>query len=250
MDERAHELVRSPPAWACPPARPSSPASPPASLYFRACGGTRGCSRRAAAATMTIALTLGRFVVLGCSLALASLQGAAPLLVMALGVLLARCGHAQRVARRAMTSPLASVALFHLGPVPITAACSSPGRSWPRWSWASFSSPRRLALVRRRPRRRAELIVETVDARSATRCGSSPRPIAPSSARCSPSSSSPTGPARSRRRAADRASRDRCRAGAAGLPRGDLVRHPRRRPARLSRDLRLAQPDHDPAEFR
>jgi hypothetical protein len=40
--------------------------------------------------TTTVALTIGRFVVLGSVLALASVEGALPLLVMALGVLGAR----------------------------------------------------------------------------------------------------------------------------------------------------------------
>ena len=56
--------------------------------------------------------------------------------------------------------------------------------------------------------------------------------------------------ARPRRRAADGASGDRRRAGAAGLPRGDLVRRPRGRRPRLSAHLRLAQSDHDPAQLR
>ena len=65
---------------------------------------------------------LGRFVLLGGLLTLASLEGALPLLAMALGVLIAGPSSCARPGGGAMTSPLASVALFHVGPVPITAA--------------------------------------------------------------------------------------------------------------------------------
>ena len=40
--------------------------------------------------TTAVALMIGRFVLLGCLLALASLEGALPLLMMALGVLIGR----------------------------------------------------------------------------------------------------------------------------------------------------------------
>lgn len=45
----------------------------------------------------TIALMIGRFVLLGSLMALASLEGALPLLVMALGVLAARAAVIRRV---------------------------------------------------------------------------------------------------------------------------------------------------------
>ncbi len=48
-------------------------------------------------ATTAIALVIGRFLLLGAVLALASLEGALPLLVMALGVLTARFAVMRRV---------------------------------------------------------------------------------------------------------------------------------------------------------
>ena len=66
-------------------------------LYFR---GLWWNARRFAAggrATTTIALMIGRFVLLGGLLTLASLEGALPLLVMALGVLIARSVVMRRV---------------------------------------------------------------------------------------------------------------------------------------------------------
>ena len=48
-------------------------------------------------ATMTIALMIGRFVLLGGLLTLASLEGALPLLVMTLGLLVARSAVVRRV---------------------------------------------------------------------------------------------------------------------------------------------------------
>ena len=47
--------------------------------------------------SLAIAATIGRFVLLGGVLALASLQGAAPLLAMALGILIARSAVIGRV---------------------------------------------------------------------------------------------------------------------------------------------------------
>jgi F1F0 ATPase subunit 2 len=55
------------------------------SLWWTACRFTGG-----GRATTTIALMIGRFVLLGGLLALASLEGALPLLVITLGVLIAR----------------------------------------------------------------------------------------------------------------------------------------------------------------
>ena len=54
-------------------------------VYFGAFGGTRACSPRAAARRRPSPLVIGRFVLLGGVLALASLEGALPLLVTALG---------------------------------------------------------------------------------------------------------------------------------------------------------------------
>ena len=48
-------------------------------------------------ATATIALMVGRFALLGALLTLASLEGALPLLMMALGVLIARSAVVRRV---------------------------------------------------------------------------------------------------------------------------------------------------------
>ena len=48
-------------------------------------------------ATTTVALMIGRFALLGGLLALASLEGALPLLVMALGVFIARSAVMRRV---------------------------------------------------------------------------------------------------------------------------------------------------------
>ncbi len=68
-------------------------------LYFRALWWN---ARRFAAGervATTIALMIGRFVVLGGILLLASLEGAMPLLTTALGILIARAAVMRRVAR-------------------------------------------------------------------------------------------------------------------------------------------------------
>jgi F1F0 ATPase subunit 2 len=70
-------------------------------LYFR---GLWWNVRRFAAGgriAVTIALTIGRFALLGGLLTLASLEGALPLLVMALGVLMARAVVMRRVRQAA-----------------------------------------------------------------------------------------------------------------------------------------------------
>jgi F1F0 ATPase subunit 2 len=59
-------------------------------LYFRALWWNVGRLGGDGRVTTTIALTIGRFVLLGGLLALASLEGALPLLMMALGVLIGR----------------------------------------------------------------------------------------------------------------------------------------------------------------
>jgi F1F0 ATPase subunit 2 len=59
-------------------------------IYFRSLWwNTRRVAKGGRVAT-TIAVMIGRFVILGAVLSLASLEGALPLLVMALGVLIAR----------------------------------------------------------------------------------------------------------------------------------------------------------------
>ena len=59
-------------------------------LYFRSLWWTARRFTGGGLATTTIALMIGRFVLLGGLLTLASLEGASPLLVMTLGVLIAR----------------------------------------------------------------------------------------------------------------------------------------------------------------
>jgi len=59
-------------------------------LYFRLLWWTTSRFASGGPATTTIALMIGRFAVLGGVLTLASLEGALPLLIMALGVLIAR----------------------------------------------------------------------------------------------------------------------------------------------------------------
>ena len=59
-------------------------------LYFRSLRWTARRFTAGGRATTTLALMIGRFVLLGGLLTLASLEGASPLLVMTLGVLIAR----------------------------------------------------------------------------------------------------------------------------------------------------------------
>lgn len=59
-------------------------------LYFRGVWWNAQLFAAGGRVTMTIALTLGRFALLGGLLAMASLEGAPPLLAMTLGVLIAR----------------------------------------------------------------------------------------------------------------------------------------------------------------
>jgi F1F0 ATPase subunit 2 len=101
MDEERMSFLSfdDPPAWAMLRSLPADLAAGIVlgGLYFRglwwnACWFTGG-----GRATMTIALMLGRFALLGGLLTLASLEGALPLLVMALGVLIARSAVIRRV---------------------------------------------------------------------------------------------------------------------------------------------------------
>jgi F1F0 ATPase subunit 2 len=66
-------------------------------LYFRTLWWTARQFALSGRAMTTIALSIGRFVLLGGLLTLASLEGALPLLVMALGVLVARAAVMRRV---------------------------------------------------------------------------------------------------------------------------------------------------------
>ncbi len=59
-------------------------------LYFRAVRWSARLFAEGGRAATVVVLTAGRFAVLGGLLALASLEGALPLLMMALGVLIAR----------------------------------------------------------------------------------------------------------------------------------------------------------------
>ena len=59
-------------------------------VYFRGLWWNARLFAEGASLTVTIGLLIGRFVLLGSLLTLASLEGALPLLVMALGVLVAR----------------------------------------------------------------------------------------------------------------------------------------------------------------
>ena len=59
-------------------------------LYFRSLWWNARCFTAGGRLSMTIAVMIGRFVMLGVLLTLASLEGALPLLLMALGVLIAR----------------------------------------------------------------------------------------------------------------------------------------------------------------
>lgn len=65
--------------------------------YFHTVGWSARRFASGGRATTAIAATIGRFVLLGGVLALASLQGAAPLLAMALGILIARSAVIGRV---------------------------------------------------------------------------------------------------------------------------------------------------------
>ena len=111
-----------------------------------------------------IAVMIGRFVLLGVLLTLASLEGALPLLVMALGVLIARSVVVRKIREiDIMTSPLASVALFHLGPVPITEGVVATWAIMAVLVIGGVLVTRRLSLVPSRTQAVFELIVDTVD---------------------------------------------------------------------------------------
>ena len=66
-------------------------------LYFRSLWWNTRLFARGGRPTTTIAVMLGRFALLGAVLALASLEGAMPLLVLTLGILIARCAVMRRV---------------------------------------------------------------------------------------------------------------------------------------------------------
>ena len=101
MDEERMSFLRSIP---CRPG-PCSSASPAhlaagivlGVLYFRSLWWNARRFTGGGRATTTIALMIGRFALLGGLLTLASLEGALPLLVMALGVLIARSVVMRRV---------------------------------------------------------------------------------------------------------------------------------------------------------
>jgi F-type H+-transporting ATPase subunit a len=62
-----------------------------------------------------------------------------------------------------MTSPLASVALFHLGPVPITASVVATWGIMVALTLGGFLVTRRLSLVPSASQAAFELVVDTVD---------------------------------------------------------------------------------------
>jgi F1F0 ATPase subunit 2 len=66
-------------------------------LYFRSLWWTACRFAGGGRVTTTIAVVLGRFTLLGVLLMLASLEGAMPLLVMALGILIARYAVMRRI---------------------------------------------------------------------------------------------------------------------------------------------------------
>jgi F1F0 ATPase subunit 2 len=70
-------------------------------LYFRGLWWNARRLAQGGRMATTIAVMIGRFVLLGAVLTLASLEGALPLLVTALGVLLARAGVMRRIRRAA-----------------------------------------------------------------------------------------------------------------------------------------------------
>ena len=144
--------------------------------------------------------------------------------------------HAQDSGGRAMTSPLTSVALFHLGPVPITAGVVATWAIMAVLVLGGILITRRLSLVPvgkpgglradRRYRGQPDPRYDAGRARSLSRLHRHAvrlhlrRQLVVAGAG---------------RRTADGPSRDRRRARAPGLPRGDLVRHSCGRRARLSR---------------
>ena len=70
-------------------------------VYFRGLWWNARLFAEGASLKVTIGLLIGRFVLLGVLLTLASLEGAMPLLVMALGVLVARFAVMHRLKRLA-----------------------------------------------------------------------------------------------------------------------------------------------------
>jgi F1F0 ATPase subunit 2 len=70
-------------------------------VYFRSLWWNARLFALGGRAAMTVAVMIGRFALLGGLLTLASLEGALPLLVMAFGVLIARCAVMRRVQKAA-----------------------------------------------------------------------------------------------------------------------------------------------------
>ena len=66
-------------------------------IYFRSLWGNARRFTMGGHVATTIAVMIGRFVILGVVLTLASLEGALPLLLMALGVLIARSVVVRRI---------------------------------------------------------------------------------------------------------------------------------------------------------
>ena len=146
-------------------------------------------------------------------------------------------GHAPGPAGRAMNSPLASVALFHLGPVPITAGVvdhlGDHGGAGPRRHPCHPPPVARPLGEPGRPRAGRRHRGRPDPRHDAGRAGALSRLHRHAVRLHLRRQLVVAGP---RRRAADGPSRDRRRAGAPRLPRRDLVRHPRRRHPRLSRE--------------
>jgi hypothetical protein len=92
-----------------------------------------------------------------------------------------------------MTSPLTSIALFHVGPVPITTGVVVTWAIMAVLVLGGIFITRRLSLVPSATQTVFELIVATVDAQIRDTMRVEPPHIAPLSARCSPSYSSPIG---------------------------------------------------------
>ena len=92
-----------------------------------------------------------------------------------------------------MTSPLTSVALFHLGPVPITTGVVATWAIMALLVTGGILITRHLSLVPSVSQAAFELIVDAVDSQIRDTMRVEPSPTARSSARYSSSSLSPTG---------------------------------------------------------
>ena len=96
-----------------------------------------------------------------------------------------------------MMSPLSSVTLFHVGPAPVTEGVVATWAIMAVLAGGAALATRRLKLAPSRTQAALELIVDTVDGQIRDTMGLEPAPyraIQGSSARCSRSSSSLTGP--------------------------------------------------------